>query len=438
MATVAQVRRSIGSVFVSPQSVRSRLARNTIWSIAGSASSQGGSLLAALMLGRLLGVARFGELAFIQVTVLMLGNLGEMGFSLTTTKFVSRWRSSDPARAGRLMGWSLRATSATALVSAAILALAGPHFAGASLKGLSGELRAACGLLIFDMLNRIQLGAFAGLEAFDSAARVQVSRGLLMLPCVWLGARYGGLRGAILAMGFVSLGTFLIGHRVLAGKCRAMSIPLGYRGGLEPGVLNTSLSLWFCGLLMTGSNWAVMVLLTRQPLGFSQVGLFNAADKWKTALLFLPQMLFQVILPMLSNRHAAGDRRGCQRIVWAALGVTAVIMGLAGVLVSSLSHVLMSSYGPAFAAGAGVLSLAAASAVVSAFYTVSSGALWALGKPSQMLGIDLLKTALLLGLCGAGLAASAWDLTLAYVLSYAAGSIVILLAVRNQLALRKA
>ncbi|HYM08906.1 MAG TPA: oligosaccharide flippase family protein [Terriglobales bacterium] len=433
MAAVATLRRSLWSVFTSSQAVRARLARNTFWSIAGSASSQGSSLLAAVVVARLLGTARFGQLALIQATVLLTGTLGEMGLTLTTTKFVSRWRVTDPERAGRLMGWSLRTIATSGLIMAALLAGMQPYIKISGLAGLSKEISAGCGLLLFDMLNRVQLGALGGLEQFGSTARIQLARGLLMLPCVWLGTWRSGLLGAVLAMAFVSLATFVIGHWVLRSKCRSLLIPLRYWGAREPEILTTSMSLWMGALLLAGSSWIVTVLLSREPSGLSELGLYNAADKWKTALLFLPNQLFQVTLPMLSYSQGAGDHRACRRIISAALISALGVTGAGAILVFSLSRVLMSSYGVGFTQGASVLSLAALVAVTSAIYTVGSSALWALGKPTQMLGIDILKTFLHLGLCWIGYASSARNLMLAYLLSSSAGCVVVMFAVWRHL-----
>ena len=177
-------------------------------------------------------------------------------------------------------------------------------------------------------------------------------------------------------------------------------------------------------------------MLARQTSGFTELGLYNAADKWKTALTYLPNMLFQVTLPMLSHRQSAGDHRGCKRIFRMALGSTLAVTGTAALVVAALARVLMATYGAAFTAGASVLSLLAAAAVVSAIYTVGSSVLWALGKPVQMLGVDLFKTSLLLGLCWGGLASSAWNLALAYLLAFSAGSMVIMLTVHRQLGVR--
>lgn len=432
-ARAAAELRQFYTYLVSPQSVGSQLARNTLWSIVGSASSQGCSMLAAFLLGRLLGVTKFGQLALIQATVLLLGNLGEMGFSATTTKFVSRWRAAEPGRAGRLMGWSLRITAMSALTVAVLMIVLQSRVGIAGLAGVSREVQAGCALLIFDMLNRIQFGALAGLEAFASTARVQVLRGAITLPCVWLGTHWGDLLGAVLALGFVSLVTFTSAHIVLRSRCRSFAIPLEYLGSLERGILSTSIFMWVSGLLMYGSNWVATVSLSGRPSGLAELGLFNAAGNWKTALLFLPNMLFQVILPMLSHRHAKGDRSGCAKIIFTALGCAIATTGVAAIAVSMLSRPFMSSYGAAFTAGANVLSLAALGSIASAVYTIGAGAMWALGRPVKMLAVDLLKTSLLLGLCWAGLAGSAWNLTLAYLLSFTAGSVIIVFALYRQL-----
>jgi len=432
MPAVAELKRTISGVFVEPRSVEGQLARNTGWTVVGSVSSQGSSLLAALVIGRLLGVAPLGKLALIQATVVLLGNIAEMGLALTTTKFVSRWRSSDPARAGRLLGWTLRTAACSGTLVAVSVATLVPWLGG-GLSGISLELRAASGVLLFDMLNRIQLGALSGLEAFDRSARVQAARGALLLPGVYLGARLGGLMGAVAAMSCVSFAVYMVGHHALRKRCRELAIPILYRGAREPGVIGTSLSLWAGALLLSGSTWAVTLMLTRQTGGFTQAGIYNAADKWKTALTYLPNMLFQVTLPMLSHRQAAGDRSGCRRIFHIALGSTLAVSGTAALVVMALSRTLMSSYGAAFTAGERVLTLLAAAAVMGSIYTVGSSVLWALGKPAQMLGVDVFKTSLLLILCWAGLAGSAWNLALAYLLAFTAGAIAIMIAVRRQL-----
>jgi O-antigen/teichoic acid export membrane protein len=416
-----------------PDSARGRLALNTLWAMAGSAVSQGSALLAALVLGRTLGVTQFGQFALIQATVVVLGSLGEAGLTLTTTKYVSQWRVRDPQRAGSFIGWSLAVTAFLAMVMVLVMSAVATPVARSAGVILSGEFRAGAGLLVFDMLNRVQLGALAGLEAFATSARIQVVRGVLLLPCVYLGARHGGLLGAIAAMSLASLAVFAAGHLLLHRRCAADSIHLGFRQWQQPGhVFKTSAFLWTGGLLVSGSTWLVTVLLSRQPSGLTELGLFHAADKWKTAMLFLPQVLFQVVLPMLSHSHAVKDHRSCERIITAALVAAAVITGSAAVVVYLLAGPWMSTYGPGFAQGANVLTLAAAGAVAIAVYTVGAGILWALGNPNDMLAIDLLRTVVFVILCFTA-SMTAGNAMLWYLISYAAACAVVAYRVRELL-----
>lgn len=432
MPTATETRSPLGAQSVRSPTIGVRLARNTAWSICGSVCSQGSALLTALVVARILGVGGFGKLALVQTTVLLLATIGELGLSLTTTKFVGRWRLLDPSRAGSLIGWSLRTTAVSGSLMALMMVALQSRFSSTNSGGLTHEVQVACCWLLFEMLNRVQLGAMAGMEAFEGIARIQVVRGALMFPCVAGGAWLGGVVGALMGFGAAAASTFMIGHIVLSRYCHLSGIRIDYRSSVESGILTTSGSMWISSLLMTGSTWIVSILLSRQPTGLWELGIYNAADKWKTALLFVPNMLFQVHLPMLSHSWAAGDRQSCRKLVVIGLASTVGVTCLAALCVTLFAPHLMALYGREFRGGSGVLILAAFSGLASALYTVGSGILWAIGRPSAMLTIDLVKTILLLSLCFLGFAASAWDLTLAYFISLSAGSVVVLLAVRQQ------
>src|SRR5262249_26100593 len=135
--------------WLSAPTVRARLARNSFWAMGGSVLSQASAMGAALVLGRELGVTGFGELALIQSTVLLLSNLGELGLSMTTTKFVSRWRTAEPERAGRFIGSATVATFVLGLLTAVILVALEPWVANGVGRSLRLEFAAACGFLTF-------------------------------------------------------------------------------------------------------------------------------------------------------------------------------------------------------------------------------------------------------------------------------------------------
>ena len=415
------------SPLVTPgSSQRSRLARNTSWSLFGSVLSQGASLAAAMLVGRILGVTAFGQFAFLQSTILLFGSVSELGLSLTVTKYVSRWSVNQSQRAGNLIGSSLCIVGMSASIIAVLLGTISPRLPALGFQQNSVALAIACILLVFDTLNRVQSAALSGFEAFDVVARINAVRGALSLPAVWAGLVTGGLEGIFAGLTLVSMATLVFGHLRLRSLCVHKRIRLHYSFQLEREIYGTSFSLWASMLLLFSSTWAATLLLASHPSGGIQLGLFNAAEKWKAAVLFVPNMLFQVTLPMISQTYSAKGRLSASRIMLTS-SLSATGVAIAGALfLWCFAGPLMSAYGREFSLGKTVLSAAAAVAVLNAMYTMGSSCLWAVGKPSAMLRIDLFRTAVLLFLCYCGFASSALRLNFAFLTSYAFGTAAIL------------
>ena len=73
-------------------------------------------------------------------------------------------------------------------------------------------------------------------------------------------------------------------------------LPVLWRFAL-PGVI--------AGLATTGMMWVGRVILIRGADGYVQLGLFTAANQWRTPMLFLPAVLCRVILPLVSETYSA-------------------------------------------------------------------------------------------------------------------------------------
>ena len=80
-------------------SIAKRLARGSLWSLAGSATSRLLVLLAMVLVARVLGKASFGEFGLIQATLGVAG----LGLGGTATRFVAQYARIDPDRAGRVI-----------------------------------------------------------------------------------------------------------------------------------------------------------------------------------------------------------------------------------------------------------------------------------------------------------------------------------------------
>jgi O-antigen/teichoic acid export membrane protein len=294
----------------SGDSLRGQFARGTAWSFAGSALSQGLNVLASAVTARLLGKAGYGQVAMIQATVGTFGVFAGMGLGLTATKFVAEFRRTAPDRAGKIIALSNWTAAVSAGLICALLYAFAPELAAQTLHApsLSMALRIGTGLLLFSSLAGAQSGILAGFGAFRAIARINVVRGLLVVPATALAVTVWGLPGAISALALTMGAACLMGQFAVRDVCRRNAIRVSWKHCWdERQVLwGFSLPAVLSGAMAGPATWAVSTFLVQQPQGYAQLGLFNAAFQWRNIISFLPATVSQPLLAMLS--HLAGVR----------------------------------------------------------------------------------------------------------------------------------
>lgn len=365
-------------------SMRVRFARSAFWSLVGAVVSQGSALLASIVTARVLGRNAFGELGMIQATVGMLGAFAGMGLGLTATKHVSEFRQRHRDRAGRIIALtSTFAVLAGGVVSIALLALA-PTLAMRTLNAahLSGDLRIAAGLLLFGSLNGVQTGVLAGFDAFRAIASVNLAKGVLSLPITVAGVVLWGLRGGVLALVVAAaVGSFL-NQLAIRRECASSGIRVRYSSmWSERGVLwDFSLPAFLSGAMAGPATWAAQTMLVNEPGGYAEMGVFNAANQWRMALLFVPGLLGLPLVALMSTPRAVGEENRSRKLLFSSIlacGAVAVPVALGVIL---LRDQIMGTYGAAFAGRGRVLTFAVLSAALVAVQSPMGNAIAAYGR----------------------------------------------------------
>jgi O-antigen/teichoic acid export membrane protein len=362
-----------------------RLALGAFWTLTGATVARLLGLAASVVTARWLGTAAFGELGFVQTTVGMFGVFAGMGLGLTATKHVAEYRLTDPERAGRIMRLTTSVAVVSGLMMAAAMAAMSDWLALSSLGAahLGGLLRLSAVLIFLGALNGAQLGALAGFEAFRATARINLYTGLAGFPFAVAGVWLGGLTGAVWAMVATQGLNCLLNHRALRAEAARAGVP--WRGGTTaPGanrawrvLLDFSLPAMLCSVMILPVNWAGMAMLVKQPGGYEQMGLFSAANQWRTAILFVPQALTGVALPALAGLDPITQARRYGGLLWgnvALVGSVALVLAL-GVIGGA--GWILKSYGHNFAAGHATLVFLALAAVVMSI--------------NQVLGADVIR-----------------------------------------------
>jgi len=326
--------------------VARRLAHGTLWLLIGTALWRVLTAVSSIFVARILGGTAFGELAMVRSTVDLFVVFGSFRLGSTATKYVSQYRKTDPARAGAVLMLVLIVSLVTCLVTAALCLLLSPWMAGHVLDRaeLSPTITLGAVLIFFATFAAIQEVALAGFEAFRATAFLNAVRGVVAIAvCVPLAALWGvtGVIAALIVDAVLALGVCMA---VLWKECVRQGVPLQWS---RDAILRELPVLWrfalpgvCAGVLTTGTLWLGRAILVRGTDGFMQLGLFSAANQWRTPMLFLPAVLCRVMLPVVSEAHA--ERRGTDlkaaidinlRVVClTALPVCLLVMGLADVI----------------------------------------------------------------------------------------------------------
>ncbi|MBI5641477.1 MAG: oligosaccharide flippase family protein [Nitrospirae bacterium] len=403
-------------------SLRARFALGTFWSIAGALISRGLALLASIVVARLLGKTGFGELGIIQSTVGMFGLFAGLGLGVTATKYVAEFRQKDPEKAGRIIGLSFFVALASGAVITLVLIVFAPWLAEHTLAApyLSRLLQIGAGILFFSAVNGVQTGALSGFEAFRTIANINLASGLLSFPLMVGGVYIEGLQGAVWALVVSMAANCGFNYVALKSRMRQDSIHAHYSHSLKDlSVLwQFSLPAFLSGVMVGPVNWVCGALLVNQPNGYAEMGLYNAANQWRAAILFLPGSASALVLPLLSNLYGQEDRRRYNKVLWFNGAINVGIASFAAFIVSSLSAQLMMSYGADFSAGGGVLVSLAISAVLSASVSVIGQAIISSGRMWWAFVLNLLWAIVLILSCWALISKGALGFALANLIAY--------------------
>jgi O-antigen/teichoic acid export membrane protein len=339
-----------------------RLARGTLWSLAGALGSRAISLVVIVLLARGIGREQFGQLTMIQSTLGVLATVAGMGLAPTATKYIAELRESDPLRVGDILGL----VTAVGLSCGLLMALS--CFAAAELLAihvlerpeLGPLLKLSALVVVLNTIDGIQSAILAGLEAFRRIAQISIVTAVLSLAVYALAIHLDGLRGAVLAQ--------VISAGVAAGLSTWASRIECHRHGLRRHFTLAAFSerqlIWHYsipalggGLTYLGAFWLGNLILVRAAEGYAQLGTLRVIDQLRLLLIYLPTVLLSPTFSIMSN--SAKNPAQLAKIIEYSVIASALIVFPVGVAVTFLGdRILAVLYGPEFPGG--VIALACA------------------------------------------------------------------------------
>jgi O-antigen/teichoic acid export membrane protein len=400
LSVVTTAARSGPALSAAPgDSIVRHFAIGAFWALVGAVVSRGLTLASSVVAGRLLGTTGFGEIGMIQSTQGLFGIVAGAGLGLAATKFVAEFRSTDPARTGRCATLATTIASVSGTVMALVLLALSGVMASSVLRAphLTVELQVATGLVLFGTINGVQTGALVGFGDFRTLAVLSGIRGLCLCALLIVGITLGGVLGGVIGLVLTEAIAVLANHVALR---RVLPATVTRRAG-RAAWSELALMCRFSGLSLLGSictmsaMWFANLMLVAQPDGYASLGIFNAAERWRQLLLFLPASFSPVILTTLSNLHGRNDPDAYRRLFGLNLAVSVGVVVVPSIGIVLWAPSAMGLFGDEYRAGGMTLVILAASSVVVVLNNLLGQVLVSRGAMMGRLVLDVLLAAVL-------------------------------------------
>jgi O-antigen/teichoic acid export membrane protein len=141
--------------------------------------------------------------------------------------------------------------------------------------------------------------------------------------------------------------------------------------------------------------WFSNVLLVAQTDGYSALGIFNAADRWRQVLLFVPASFSPLILSLLSNLHGNNDAGAYRRLFGVNLWISAAVTIVPSVGLVLLAVPAMGLFGEEYRLGWMTLAILSASAIAVVMNNILGQILISQGAVLGRFLLDVLLSATL-------------------------------------------
>ena len=215
-------------------------------------------------------------------------------------------------------------------------------------------------LMFMSTMNSVMYAVLTGFEAFKSLAKINIwlsaSVPFITIPFVW----FYGVQGAICSATINAALGLLLCSLTLNRNYIKDRIPIIYSKEIwdEWSILwSFSLPSMISGLMMVPAAWITNSLLVNQPNGYSELGMFTAANQWRNIVIVIPGLLSTAILPILSETHGNNDKTEFKETVAFNIHLTWIVALPLTVLVVTLGYPLAALFGKQFYGAGPIISI---------------------------------------------------------------------------------
>lgn len=286
-----------------------KLFSDSIWSILGSVLGRGLTVIAGVIVARLLGRDIYGEYGLIKNTLLYIEIFSTFGIGYTATKYVAEFRKDDPSKLKAVCKVANTITLCTSSFIAILMFVFSNYISVlVDAPHLSPVLRLSSIAIIFNAVNVSQIGILSGYQEFRGIAINTTFNGIITFILTVILTYYYGLSGAVIALVLsyavqCILNNMLIRRLILSFHEYSKEDKTLYKS-----LIKYSMPIALQEGLYSVTNWLVSFILIKFT-GYGALGMYTASVQVAAIIGFLPSILSNVTLSHLTlsaedkNRH---------------------------------------------------------------------------------------------------------------------------------------
>ena len=347
----ASYRLNVTNFFGHAHELKQRLVKGLRWSLIGSVLSKILVLIASITCARILGKHLFGEFSVIRSTIALFVTVGSAGLGVTASKFISQKIVEEKESLPNLIE-IINVLSVLFALSVAIIIYNNSELISNYLKSpdLTEYIKYSSFIIFLLSLCATQTGILVGFESFRLIALINLTTGVFEFTGLVIGSYLYGIEGAIIGYGISFIVMYILNAytiKIILSNYNIEKKPLKSLKLLKE-ILNFSIPATLSGLIVTPVFWISKSFVTRCN-GFDEIAIYEVSEQWRVILLFIPSVISQVLLPILSSlnqNNRISDRSS--EILRINILINATISSIFCIVVILMSNIIMKLYGHDF------------------------------------------------------------------------------------------
>ena len=372
--------------------LNSKLINDSFWSIVGNLVGRGLGLVAGIYVARQLGKDIYGEYSAIKNMVLFMSVISNFGLGFTATKFVADYtKNSEHAHKLRwFIKYANRITLIFSVAVAFIIFIFSKYFADNVLEvpHLENTVKLLSILIIINSLTSTQIGIISGFRKFRDLAKINIIIGFVSFISTIVLVYYLNFLGAIYALIITQLINALLNYLLVYNTTSHIKLEISSDKSILKNIVSYSTPVALQDIIRSLSGFIMTVLLIKFS-GHSELGIYNAAIQWNSAILFIPGILRNVILSYFSYYN--DDAYSHNRILNITILINVIVTSYLSLGVFLFGDFISNFYGKSFSGLSVILTISVFNTIFSSVNNVFEQAYLSKSLNWQMFLIRLFR-----------------------------------------------